>query len=156
MRKRYTVEERERLVTEVRSTGETVRVVAARLGICVSTAYLWMRGVAPAPGAPVFARVMPAPSAQPPSVVVEVGRARLRVEVGFDPVTQHPSRTHQDGLRAAVTLQAPHRTWRLALPSPLRGPRKRPPARPSDSREIGKCLQRAHITCLLHETVSGS
>jgi transposase-like protein len=80
MRKQYTSEQRERLVAEVRSTGEPVRVVAERLGVTVSSAYLWMKGAAAAPSKPVFARVVPSLS----SLTLEVGRTRVRVEAGFD------------------------------------------------------------------------
>ena len=84
MRKRYTTEQRERLVAEVRSTGEPVRLVAERLGVTVSSAYLWMKDAAAAPSKPVFARVVPARAASPSSLTLEVGRTRVRVEAGFD------------------------------------------------------------------------
>ena len=89
MRKRYTAEQREQLIAEVRATGERAGVVAKRLGITPSTAYLWMKAVAPAPSAPVFARVVPARSAKATlvagKVVLEVGGAKLHVERDFDP-----------------------------------------------------------------------
>ena len=87
MRKRYTAEQRERLIAEVR-TGERAGVVAKRMGITPSTAYLWMKAAAPAKSAPVFARVVPAQSieATPTSrMVLEVGGAKLYVERDFDP-----------------------------------------------------------------------
>jgi len=84
MRKHYTAEQRERLVAEVRSTGEPVRVVAERFGVTVSSAYLWMKDAAPAPSRPVFARVLPARAASPSALTLEVGRTRVRVEAGFD------------------------------------------------------------------------
>ena len=87
MRKQYTAEQRERLVAEVRSTGEPVRVVAERLGVTVSSAYLWMKDAEAGPSKPVFARVVPAraaSSSMSSSLTLEVGRARVRVEVGFD------------------------------------------------------------------------
>jgi transposase-like protein len=87
MRKRYTAEQRERLIAEVR-TGERAGVVAKRMGIAPSTAYLWMKAAAPATSAPVFARVVPAQSieATPTSrMVLEVGGAKLHVERDFDP-----------------------------------------------------------------------
>ncbi|MFZ5863036.1 MAG: transposase [Nitrospirota bacterium] len=40
MRRRYTAEQREQLVSEVRSTGESAGKVARRLGVNPSTAYL--------------------------------------------------------------------------------------------------------------------
>ena len=63
-------------------------MVAERLGICASSAYRWMKeaSVASPPGAPVFARVVPAREAPRPSLVVQLGRAMIRVEAGFDAV----------------------------------------------------------------------
>jgi transposase-like protein len=86
MRKRHTTEERERLIAEVRATGEVPRVVAERMGICASSAYRWMKeaSVAGDTGAPVFARVLPARGALRPALVVQLGRATIRVEAGFD------------------------------------------------------------------------
>ena len=88
MRKRYTAEQREQLIAEVRATGERAGLVAKRMGVTPSTAYLWMKAAAPATTAPVFARVVPAPSikAVPVSrLELEVGGAQLIVECGFDP-----------------------------------------------------------------------
>jgi len=84
MRKQYTAEQRERLLAEVRKTGESVRVVAERLGVTASSAYLWMKEAGAAPSAPVFARVVRAPAPARRSLTLEVGRARVRVEPGFD------------------------------------------------------------------------
>jgi transposase-like protein len=87
MRKRYTAEQRERLIAEVR-TGERAGVVAKRMGITPSTAYLWLKAAAPATSTPVFARVVPAQSikATPTShMVVEVCGVKLHVERDFDP-----------------------------------------------------------------------
>lgn len=86
MRKRYTAEQREKFVAEVRATGESGGVVARRMGITPSTAYLWLKPPAPAPSAPVFARVMPARSTKTPlgRIVLEVGGAKLHVESDFD------------------------------------------------------------------------
>jgi transposase-like protein len=81
MRKQYTAEQRAQLIAEVRATGEKVGVVAKRMGVASSSAYLWMKGAAPAPGAPVFARVAPARRA---SLRLEVGGAAVVVETGFD------------------------------------------------------------------------
>jgi transposase-like protein len=84
-RKQYTAEQRERLVADVRKTGESVRVVAERLGVTASSAYLWMKEAgAAASSAPVFARVVRATPPAGRSLVLEVGRARVRVETGFD------------------------------------------------------------------------
>ena len=80
MRKRYTAEQREQLLAEVGSSSETVRVVAERLGISASAAYLWVKQArAEAKSeAPVFARVVPERVHQ--GIVVEVGSATIRVE----------------------------------------------------------------------------
>ena len=43
MRSRYKSKDRERLIEAVRSTGEPVKAVAERMGVSVSTAYLWMK-----------------------------------------------------------------------------------------------------------------
>jgi transposase-like protein len=83
MRKRHTAEDRERLIAEVRATGEVPRVVAERMGICASSAYRWMKE-ASAVGAPVFARVVPSLSSSRSRLVVQLGRAEIRVEAGFD------------------------------------------------------------------------
>jgi transposase-like protein len=82
MRKQYTAEQRAKLIAEVRATGERVSEVAKRMGVTSSSAYLWMKAAAAtAPGAPVFARVVPARRA---SLRLEVGGAALVVEAGFD------------------------------------------------------------------------
>ncbi len=88
MRKRYTAEQRDKLIAEVRATGERAGQVAKRMGVTPSTAYLWMKAAAPATSAPVFARVVPAHSTKtaPASrMVLEVGSAKLHVERDFDP-----------------------------------------------------------------------
>jgi transposase-like protein len=87
MRKRYTAEQRKQLIAEVR-TGERAGVVAKRMGITPSTAYLWMKAAAPTASAPVFARVVPTQSIETPPasrMVLEVGGAKLHVERDFDP-----------------------------------------------------------------------
>ena len=84
MRKRYTAEQRERLVAEVWKTGEPVRVVAERLGVTASSAHLWVKQASAAPSTPVFARVVRSPAPAGRSLTLEVGRARVRVEPGFD------------------------------------------------------------------------
>jgi transposase-like protein len=82
MRKRHTAEQRERLIAEVQA-GEAVPVVAARMGVGAA-AYLWVKEAREA-SKPTFARLVPASAAtSPPSMVLEVGRARMRVEAGFD------------------------------------------------------------------------
>jgi transposase-like protein len=83
MRKRYTAEQRERLIAEVQA-GESVSVVAARMGVGTSAAYLWVKE-APDSSKPTFARLLTVSAATATSsMVLEVGRARLRVEAGFD------------------------------------------------------------------------
>jgi hypothetical protein len=82
MRKQYTVEDRGRLIAEVRATGEPVKQVADRLGISVSSAYLWLK-VAPA-SVPRFAKLVRLPSATAAELAVQVGPATIRVVAGFD------------------------------------------------------------------------
>ena len=82
MRKQYTAEDRARLIAEVRATGEPVRKVAERLGISVSSAYLWMKQT-PA-SAPRFAKLVRLPSAATAELAVQVGAATIRVAIGFD------------------------------------------------------------------------
>lgn len=74
------------MIAEVRATGERAGVVAKRMGITPSTAYLWMKAAAPATSAPMFARVVPAPATKTASsMVLEVGGAKLHLEHDFDP-----------------------------------------------------------------------
>ena len=80
MRKQYTAELRERLIPEVRA-GEPVILVAERMGVTSSSAYLWMKAAAPASSAPNFARVV---SALRSSLQLQVGGAAVVVEAGFD------------------------------------------------------------------------
>ncbi|WP_438018606.1 transposase [Sorangium sp. So ce315] len=80
MRKRYTAEQRERLIAEV-AAGEGVAVVAARMGVGASATYLWVKEAREG-GKPTFAKVVRSSSSS--SMVLEVGRARVRVEAGFD------------------------------------------------------------------------
>jgi len=82
MANQYTPEQREKLVAEVRASGERVSVVAKRMGISSASAYLWMQAAARAPSAPVFARVVPGRIS---SLRLEVAGAVLVVESGFDP-----------------------------------------------------------------------
>ena len=88
MRKRHTAEERERLIAEVRATGEIPRVVAERMGVCASSAYRWMKEASDAgasdAGAPVFARMVPSRTASSPALMVQLGRVSIRIEAGFD------------------------------------------------------------------------
>ena len=86
MRRRYTAEQREQLVSEVRATGDSAGKVAKRLGVNPSTAYLWVQA---ASAAPAFARVVRATPGLTftgnSALVVTVGSAAIRVESGFDP-----------------------------------------------------------------------
>jgi transposase-like protein len=82
MANQYTPEQREKLVAEVRASGERVSVIARRMGISSSSAYLWMKKSMPARDAPVFARVVPVRAA---SLRLEVAGAAVVVERGFDP-----------------------------------------------------------------------
>jgi transposase-like protein len=43
MGKRYKANDRERLVETVRASGESVKVVATRMGVKESTAYYWSK-----------------------------------------------------------------------------------------------------------------
>jgi transposase-like protein len=83
MRKRYPAELRARLISEIRSTGEGVAVVAKRLGVTPSSAYLWLKASS-TPTTPVFARVLPSTSAVQDSLAIEIGAATVRVQAGFD------------------------------------------------------------------------
>jgi transposase-like protein len=95
MRKRYTAEQREKLVAEVRASGARAGEVAKRMGVTPSTAYLWMKAAAPAASAPVFARVVPSQPVATSRLVLEVGGVKLHVESDFDAVL----------LRQVVTLE---------------------------------------------------
>ena len=85
MRRRYTTEDRERLLAEVQSSGEGVGAVAKRLGVTPSSAYLWIKEAGVEQRPPTFARVVKSSSrTASPFVVVGVGGATIRVEPGFD------------------------------------------------------------------------
>ncbi len=86
MRRRHTAEERERLIAEVKATGEIPLVVAERMGVCASSAYRWVKeaGSAATVETPAFARVVPSRAAPRAGVIVQLGagidpcRGRLR------------------------------------------------------------------------------
>jgi len=84
MRKQYTAEQREKLIAEVRATGDGVGAVAKRLGVTSSSAYLWMKAATASPtaSAPIFAQVVS--SSRPQPMRLEVGGAALLIESGFD------------------------------------------------------------------------
>ena len=88
MNQRYSEAQRRQLFEEQQWTGEPLRAVARRLGIHEATAYAWERrkkldAIKPTPVTAVrFAKVVrAAPSSW---LVVEVGRAVIRVPRGFD------------------------------------------------------------------------
>jgi transposase-like protein len=83
MRRRYTTEERERFLEQVRS-GVSVREAATRQGLNPSIGYRWTQ-LAGVSRAPKFARLVSARQAAPASLALQIGEARLRVEAGFDP-----------------------------------------------------------------------
>ena len=83
MRRRYTAQQREKLIETVRTSGEPVQTVAERMGVSAATAYLWMKAARTTKG-PQFARLVPEMRAAAASVVVRVGGAAIRVDRGFD------------------------------------------------------------------------
>jgi transposase-like protein len=91
MRKRYTSEQRDRLLSAVSRGGVTVAEAADGLGVAASTAYLWVRRAkdearrSDKEAAPRFARLVSA--LQPDdAIAVRVGRAEIHVRRGFDDV----------------------------------------------------------------------
>ena len=87
MRKRYTAEQREQLVAEVRATGASAGKVAKRMGVTPSSAYLWVKAATSEASAPVFARVVPAkpkPTTLTGQMVLEVGDVKLHVGADFN------------------------------------------------------------------------
>ncbi len=83
MGKRYKAKERERLIEAVRSSGESVKAVAKRLGVKESTAYYWM-GRSRKVELPGFARVLRTPLGSGACMSIDVGGVVIRVEAGFD------------------------------------------------------------------------
>lgn len=81
MGNKYTAEQRQQLIDEVRTTGASVGDVAKRMGVTPSSAYLWMKAAAPAASAPIFAKVVPARAS---SLRLEVAGVTLEVESGFN------------------------------------------------------------------------
>ena len=74
------------MIAEVKATGDIPRVVAERLGVCASSAYRWVKDAASGATVetPVFARAVPSRSALHGGLVVQLRRASIRVEAGFD------------------------------------------------------------------------
>jgi len=83
MGKRYKAKDRERLVEAVRASGESVKVVATRMGVKESTAYYWIKQ-SRAPKLPEFALVVPASTRASASMSVEVAGVMIHLESGFD------------------------------------------------------------------------
>ena len=84
MRRRYTAQQREQLIEAVRTSGESARAVAERMGVSASAAYLWMKA-ARTTKKPQFARLVREPrTAAVPPLVLRVGGASIRVAAGFD------------------------------------------------------------------------
>lgn len=85
MRRRYTDEDRKKLIAEVRSTSKTVKAVAEGMGVGVPTAYVWVRSArATKADAPMFARLVPTARTQRSTIVVRVGSASIEVDADFD------------------------------------------------------------------------
>ena len=84
MRRQYTAEERARLLAEVRS-GSSVKAVAERHSLSPSLLYRWMQSPSTVSTgrAPVFARLAVSRVVES-ALLVQVGRAAIRVEKGFD------------------------------------------------------------------------
>ncbi len=83
MGKRRGANEQELLVEAVRKSGESVRAVAARMGVKEATAYYWMKR-ARRSMVPAFARVVPSKRAPSTALRVEVAGAIILLESGFD------------------------------------------------------------------------
>ena len=88
MGKRYEAKTRARLIEAVRASGEPIKAVAERMGVKESTAYCWMKR-ARASTAPEFALVVPTRGAKLATVCIEIGRAVIRLERGFDAELLH-------------------------------------------------------------------
>jgi transposase len=82
MGKRYKATVRERLVDAVRTSGESVKVVAKRMGVKESTAYYWMKRSRATELE--FARVVPTSTGSRASMSIEVAGVAIRVAPGFD------------------------------------------------------------------------
>lgn len=91
MAKHRSTEERQREVAGWRASGRSAAEYAARRGYSAESLFRWARPPSCAPlalssGAPHFVRLEVTASApRPAEVVVELGRARIRVPAGFDP-----------------------------------------------------------------------
>ncbi len=91
MRRRYTREQRSRLLQLLTGEGVTVPEAAAKLGVTTSAAYNWVaeaRRLGKPEGArrmaaPTFVRLVPSGTADS-VIVVRVGDAEVHVHRGFD------------------------------------------------------------------------
>lgn len=91
MRKRYTREQRSRLLQLLTGDGVTVPEAAAKLGVTTSAAYNWVaatRKLGKPEGTrrmavPTFVRLVPSATADS-GIVVRVGGAEVHVQRGFD------------------------------------------------------------------------
>jgi transposase len=102
-RRRWTEEDKRRLVAETLAPGETVHGVARRHGVNTSQLFTWRKRLSPGldpavvPGVPGFAAVAIAPAAPPtdgaapaPSGLIEIelpGGGRVRISGAPDPAT---------------------------------------------------------------------
>lgn len=84
MGRRSKAKQRDLLIETVRTSGEAVKVVAARMGVKDSTAYYWMKR-ARAAKVPEFVRVLPRSAAAKDGIAIEVGGVVIRLKSGFDP-----------------------------------------------------------------------
>lgn len=78
MGRRHGAREREQLIETVRTSGKPVKVVAERLGVSASTAYLWLKAK------PRFVRLVPETPKKVASLVLRVGGVAIEVDAGFD------------------------------------------------------------------------
>jgi transposase-like protein len=82
--------ERARLLSEYEASGLSLKGFAEREGVAVSTFYEWRRTARRARNLPVMARVIRrrpvehAPRRSAPAMIVEVGGARVALDIGFD------------------------------------------------------------------------
>ena len=83
MGKRYKAKDQARLVETVRASGESVKVVARRMGVKESTAYYWMKRAGKAE-TPKFARVIQTVLPSRASVTIDIGGVSIHLEAGFD------------------------------------------------------------------------
>ena len=106
MRRKFTEIEKQRVLAELKASGETPWRFARQAGITPGTLYRWMEKQAVTP-APRFARLVTERRARPGTgvvagrIAVQVGDARVQVEPGFDAVL----------LRAVVAALSSKAEW---------------------------------------------